>query len=265
MLGAASQVKDFDDKAAADTLRDRVRKTQGVVGDADKHKLVAEANNWFVELMRDKHYDGVAIITRELNISSIDLSGSDSVNVELLLTLITACASLDENKFEKDLLAVLIKNTPAAASGAEALWKKDITADTQPAPCVLAHLLLKMPESRTVSEVVDGLLETNHLNVSNLSWDEGHFPMLELTSVLQQQPSSKWKCLRSLDVSGNNLGAKGAVALAGALKSNSTVQKLDVSANGLGPDGGWAIGSIAENSAITSVSYAAICVFNLLF
>jgi hypothetical protein len=74
MLGAASQVKDFGDKEAADMLRDRLRTMQGVVGGADKHKLVAEANKWFVELMRDKHYHGVAIITRELNISSIDLS-----------------------------------------------------------------------------------------------------------------------------------------------------------------------------------------------
>ena len=72
--------------------------------------------------------------------------------------------------------------------------------------------------------------------------------------------------LTLLNVSGNQMKAEGAAALADGLKANSTVKYLDVSANGLGVDGGKAIAaSIAENSTITSVSQAAtICVFHLL-
>ena len=61
--------------------------------------------------------------------------------------------------------------------------------------------------------------------------------------------------LTLLDVSGNQMKAEGAAALAGGLKANTGVQQLDVSANGLGVDGGKAIAaSIAENNTITSVS-----------
>ena len=60
--------------------------------------------------------------------------------------------------------------------------------------------------------------------------------------------------LTLLDVSGNQMKAEGAAALAGGLKANTGVQQLNASSNSLGPEGAKALAaSIAENSTITSV------------
>ena len=226
VLGAASQVSDFD---KADRFRDRLKLThrigRDVVDNADL--LKEETMTWLVELARDKHHHiSVAVITETLKVSMIDLSGKDFVNVDLLIHLIKECESSPQ------LLAIHIKGTPAERSGADALWKRDITANAQQLPCVLANLLSKMPDSRTASEVVNGLVEMHHLNLSNLGWkekkgqEEGGFPMSELTALLLQPAPSKWKCLRSLDVSGNRLGFKRADELFRAIKENATLTKV---------------------------------------
>jgi hypothetical protein len=213
VLGVAAQVKDIVGQAA-EHLRGRLRSVRDVLGDGDKHTLVGEANSWFVELMRDRHDHSVVIIAKELNIYFVDLSGCDFVTGDLLQGLISTCTRVED---ENNLLAIHIKDTPAVAAN---------TNTTPQQTGMLVHLLAKLPETRTVPEVVEGLVKTSHLNLSKLGWEEGAFPISELTNLLLQPLSSAWKCLHSLDISDNRLGPEGGKAIAASVAENTTLTSV---------------------------------------
>jgi hypothetical protein len=222
ILGVAAQVMDTVGQAA-EILRDRSRSARDVLGDGDEHALVGEANSWFVELMRDRHDVSVIIIAKELNIYFVDLSGCSFVTSDLLQGLISTCTRVED---ENNLLAIHIKDTPAVAAGAKALWKREDTNTAPQQAGMLVYLLAKLPEPRTVPEVLEGLVKTKHLNLSKLGWEEGAFPMSELTHLLLRPLSSAWKCLNSLDISENRLGVEGWDCFCACIAENSTLTSV---------------------------------------